>query len=187
MAEISTEVTGTNGKDDKGKRPAQSPLALMQRLCSMREYCVQDIRTKLRAKGCDEKEITLLLQRLIEEKFLSEERYAKAFARDKSSLSGWGGKKIEYALRNKGVAPDVIKGALGALDPKSEGEILQRVIQRKFKELKSKTGESRDERTKIKERLLRFGLTRGFSYEEILKIINKTMANFEAGKNEYYG
>jgi len=172
-----TESIGGGKKEDKKKRTS-SPLAEMQRYCSLREYCIQDIRIKLKNRGCPEDEVAMILERLIKEKFLSEERYANAFVRDKSSLSGWGGRKIEYALRNKGVAPEAIKSALAILTSGSESRVLEKVIQRKIGEFKFKGNESNEDRAKIKDKLLRFALSRGFSFEEILKVINKTMANF---------
>jgi len=158
--------------------------ALMQRYCSMREYCANDIRKKLKTRGCDPDETEAVIKKLVEDRFIDEERYCTAFVRDKSSLSGWGGRKIEFALRNKGLDGEVIKAALESIDPEAGGKVLERVVKRKFEELKKRRVKSDEDNVKIRERVIRFALTRGFSYEEILKVINKTMANFEAGKGE---
>ena len=158
--------------------------ALMQRYCSMREYCANDIRKKLRTRGCDTDETEAVVKKLTEHRFIDEERYCTAFVRDKSSLSGWGGRKIEFALRNKGIDAGVIKAALESFDPEVGGKVLEKVIQRKFEELIKRRVNSEEDRSKIRERVIRFALTRGFTYEDILKVFNKTMANFEAGKKE---
>ena len=158
--------------------------ALMQRYCSMREYCANDIRKKLKTRGCDPDETEAVIKKLVEDRFIDEERYCTAFVRDKSSLSGWGGRKIEFALRNKGLDGEVIKAALESIDPEAGGKVLERVVKRKFEELKKRRVKSDEDNAKIRERVIRFALTRGFTYEEILKVINKTMANFEAGKGE---
>lgn len=158
--------------------------ALMQRYCSMREYCANDIRKKLKTRGCDMDETEAVVKKLVEDRFIDEERYCTAFVRDKSSLSGWGRRKIEFALRNKGLDGEVIKAALGSLDPEAGSKVLERVVKRKFEELIKRRVKSDEDNTKIRERVIRFALTRGFTYEEILKVFNKTMANFEAGKGE---
>ncbi|MDD3033716.1 MAG: regulatory protein RecX [Bacteroidales bacterium] len=158
--------------------------ALMQRYCSMREYCASDIRKKLKARGCDPDETEAVIKKLIEDRFIDEERYCTAFVRDKSSLSGWGARKIEFALRNKGLDGVVIKAALESIDPEAGSKVLERVVKRKFEELIKRRVKSDEDNTKIRERVIRFALTRGFTYEEILKVFNKTMANFEAGKRE---
>lgn len=158
--------------------------ALMQRYCSMREYCANDIRKKLKTRGCDPDETEVVIKKLVEGRFIDEERYCTAFVRDKSSLSGWGGRKIEFALKNKGLDSGTIKAALESLDHEAGVKVLERVIKRKFEELIKRRVNSEEDKAKIRERVIRFALTRGFSYEEILKVFNKTMANFEAGKKE---
>ncbi len=159
-------------------------IALMQRYCSMREYCESDIRKKLKARGCDLDESETVIKKLVEERFIDEERYCRAFVRDKSSLSGWGSRKIEFALRNKEIDTAIIKAAIESLDPEAGSKVLEMVIKRKFEELKKRRVKSDEDKAKIRERVIRFALTRGFTYDEILKVINKTMANFEAGKRE---
>lgn len=156
-----------------------SLLAQMQRLCAIREYTIQDINSKLRNKGCSEHEILEIVGKLIEDNYINEERYAFAFVRDKSTLAGWGRKKIEYALKNKGIGQTVIKIALDSISSESDIALLEKLLLKKMNELKPKL-ESKDDGTKkLREKLLRFALSRGFSYEDILKVINKTLANLE--------
>ncbi len=157
-------------------------IALMQRYCSMREYCESDIRKKLKARGCDTDECDIVINKLVDERFIDEERYCRAFVRDKSSLSGWGSRKIEFALRSKAIDTEIIKSAMESLDPEAGGKVLERVIKRKLEELIKRRVNSEEDKAKIRERVIRFALTRGFTYDEILKVISKTMANFEAGK-----
>jgi regulatory protein len=152
-----------------------SLLAQMQRLCAMREYTVQDISSKLRAKGCNEHQIPEIISKLIEDNYINEERYAVAFARDKSALAGWGQKKIEYALKNKGIGQTVIKNALDSISSESNIALLEKLLLKKMKELKPKLESNEDGTKKLREKLLRFALSRGFSYEEIIKVINKTL------------
>ncbi|MCK9627968.1 MAG: RecX family transcriptional regulator [Bacteroidales bacterium] len=157
-------------------------IALMQRYCSMREYCESDIRKKLKARGCDTDECDIVIKKLVDERFIDEERYCRAFVRDKSSLSGWGSRKIEFALRSKAIDTEIIKSAMESLDPEAGGKVLERVIKRKLEELIKRRVNSEEDKAKIRESVIRFALTRGFTYDEILKVISKTMANFEAGK-----
>ena len=85
----------------------------MRTLCSRREYCKSDIMKKaLKALEDDAEKAEKVIAVLIEEKYLDELRYASAFARDKSSLAGWGETKIRYMLSAKGVPRDVISQAL---------------------------------------------------------------------------
>lgn len=132
----------------------------MRRLCSRREYCVSDIRTKLMKElEGDVQKVESALTKLKEEKYVDDLRYATAFARDKAAISGWGATKIRYMLSAKGVAKDVISEALNEVDEGKASSRLEKLLENKYKSLKD------DPQWKIK--LLRFALGRGYSYDEV--------------------
>ena len=63
----------------------------MRRMCSRREYCVADIRKKLLVQlDGNAAEADEIIAMLLNEKYVDDLRYASAYARDKSSISGWG-------------------------------------------------------------------------------------------------
>ena len=140
----------------------------MRRLCSRREYCVADIRSKLqKALEGDEGKVEAALKALIEEKYVDDLRYATAFVRDKSAIAGWGQIKIKYMLSAKGISRDVISQALEEVDePKAAGR-LARLLENKYKSLKD------DPKCRMK--LLRFALGRGYSYDEVNDVIIDVM------------
>ena len=138
----------------------------MRRLCSRREYCVSDIRTKLMKElEGDAQKVETALNKLIEERYVDDLRYATAYARDKASISGWGATKIRYMLSAKGVAKDVISEALNEVDESKAASRLEKLLEHKYKSLKD------DPQWKIK--LLRFALGRGYFYDEINEIVNR--------------
>ena len=92
-------------------------LEKMRVLCSRREYCRSDILKKVvSALDGDRQEAEKIIDILVNEKFIDELRYASAFVRDKSALSGWGVVKIRYMLSSKGIPREVISEALGEVD-----------------------------------------------------------------------
>lgn len=138
----------------------EKALDKMRRLCSRREYCVSDIRTKLMKElEGDAQKVETALNKLIEERYVDDLRYATAYARDKASISGWGATKIRYMLSAKGVAKDVISEALNEVDESKATSRLEKLLEHKYKSLKD------DPQWKIK--LLRFALGRGYSYDEV--------------------
>lgn len=138
----------------------EKALDKMRRLCSRREYCVSDIRTKLMKElEGDAQKVETALNKLIEERYVDDLRYATAYARDKASISGWGATKIRYMLSAKGVAKDVISEALNEVDESKSASRLEKLLEHKYKSLKD------DPQWKIK--LLRFALGRGYSYDEV--------------------
>ncbi|MBR5611166.1 MAG: RecX family transcriptional regulator [Bacteroidales bacterium] len=138
----------------------------MEAICSRREYCSADIREKLKRYLLSEEVVEEILSSLQRDKYLDDSRYAAAFARDKASLSGWGAKKIEYALRRKGVASEVIKGAIWDMDREKVSERMQEVVLRKWNSLsKEKDSEKRCVKT------IKFALGRGYSYDEVSSFV----------------
>lgn len=137
----------------------------MRRLCSRREYCVADIRKKLlvQLEG-NAAEAGEILQHLINEKYIDDLRYASAYARDKASISGWGATKIRYMLSAKGISSEVISQALEEIDSSKAQVRLDKLMENKFKSLKD------DPQCRLK--MLRFGIGRGYSYEDVASAVD---------------
>lgn len=138
----------------------EKALDKMRRLCSRREYCVSDIRAKLMKElDGDTQKVETALNKLKEEKYVDDLRYATAYARDKAAISGWGATKIRYMLSAKGVSKEAISEALNEVDETKASSRLEKLLENKYKSLKE------DPQWKIK--LLRFALGRGYSYDEV--------------------
>lgn len=137
----------------------------MRRLCSRREYCVSDIRKKLMVQlDGNAAETGEILQHLISERYIDDLRYASAYARDKASISGWGATKIRYMLSAKGISGDVVSQALEEIDSSKAKVRLDKLMENKFKSLKD------DPQCRLK--MLRFGLGRGYAYEDIASVVD---------------
>lgn len=152
----------------KNLSDASLPLSSMQRICSIREYCEHDIRLKLKRFELSDSEMEAIIIKLKTDNFLSEERFATAFVRDKSRLEGWGTRKIAFALKNRRVSEEAISSALSQIDVESERQTLEKILTAKAKGIKEE-----EEREKRRAKLIRFALSRGFSYDKILEVVNK--------------
>ena len=70
-----------------------------------REYCVSEINSLLGRWGAtDEETRTEIINKLIEERFIDEARYCRAFARDHFRYSQWGRVKITMVLKAKKIS-----------------------------------------------------------------------------------
>ncbi len=134
----------------------------------MREYCESDILLKLKRFELNEGEAEKILESLKADKFVDDNRYATAFVRDKSRLSGWGGRKISYALNRKGVEKSIIAESLKELDKASEAQRLLKILT-----IKARSIDKEESRAKKTAKLIRFALSRGFDYELALSAVNK--------------
>lgn len=144
-------------------------LERLQRQCAKAEYCSFDVRRKaLKALEGDAEAAGRVVEALIKDRFIDDSRYAGAFARDKASFSGWGPAKISFALRSKGIPREVIGEALSGIDKEKSSSKLEKIIADKYKTLK--------EDPAVKLKLLRFGLSRGFSYEDVAAAVETVLS-----------
>ena len=152
------------------KKDQQKVSDRMKALCSRREYCLSDIRKKVMTLlDGDESGTQAVLDQLVEQKYVDDLRYASAFARDKSSIAGWGEVKIRYMLAAKGVSRDIISEALAEIDEQKACGRLEKLISNKARSL---TGDPQ-----IRMKLLRFGLGRGYSYDEVSSVVEQLLRN----------
>lgn len=142
----------------------------LRAVCSRREYCMSDVfRKALKALDGDETRAKEVLEVLVNEKYVDDFRYASAFARDKSSIQGWGSIKIRYMLSSKGINRDVISMALEEVDrDRADGRLLK-LLETRYRTLKD------DPQCRLK--LLRYAMGRGYGYDEVKELIDKMMRN----------
>ncbi len=146
----------------------QKILSRLQALCSRKECCESEIRTKaLKLTEGDEQAASDIVKSLVEDRFVDDFRYASAFAREKASLSGWGSQKIVFMLARKGIDRKTALSALEEIDPESSAKKMESVITAKYKSLAD------DPQCKLK--LLRFALSRGYGYDEVKSVVESVM------------
>jgi regulatory protein len=133
--------------------------------CGRSERCIFDVRKKLAAWEIPKEEQEKIILQLQKEKFLDERRYCKAFVNDKSKYARWGAFKIKYELMKKQIPEALIREFLKNIDPEENCEQLRRLIDEKRKSTKGKT------ETEIRGKLIRFAVGRGFSLEEVVRVL----------------
>ena len=141
----------------------------MAALCSRSEQCSPDIRKKIIAAGLSNEEAEEILKLLKKEKFIDDERYAKAYVTEKFKFNQWGRIKIRYNLRVKGLSDEVIEAGLELLDEEKYIEILLKTMKEKAKK---SGGKSKFEKMV---HIVRFVQSRGFESELINRYINEVV------------
>lgn len=136
----------------------------LRRQCSRREYCRSDVFKKAeKALDGDREAAQKVVDTLVEERYVDDLRYASAFARDKSSIAGWGAVKIRYMLSAKGIDKEIISQALEDIDRTKADNRLEKLLENKRRTLKE------DPQWKLK--LLRFAMGRGYSYDQVNELM----------------
>lgn len=118
----------------------------LMRYCDKAERCQQDVLNQAIKLGLSFVDGRELLSQLIVDGFVSEQRYASAFAHDKFTFNRWGARKIELALRQKGVSEPNIRAALKQIPKEDESEALLELIKRKSRNSKGCSSIKRSQR-----------------------------------------
>ncbi len=148
-----------------GEDAVQKILSRLRNLCSRREYCVSDIMEKaLMALDGDVAGANAVVESLMADGYVNDRRYCAAYAREKSSVSGWGEVKIRHALSCKGISRDDIDSGIAEIDVGRAAARLDRLLSVKRKALGD------EPQWKIK--LLRFALGRGYRYDEVADAVS---------------
>lgn len=124
--------------------------------CSLCEYAPFDILQKTLQAGVSLEIAQRVVDKLIDETFINEQRYTKAFVHDKFELSHWGKIKITAALRQKKIPSNLITKELDAIDAEAYSEVLFDILQTKNRQISTNIPQER------KKKLLSFAASRGF-------------------------
>ena len=147
-------------------------LTYLQNLCAKRECCRSEILRKAeKALEGDREQAQRLLDALVAERFVDDARYAAAFAREKSSLTGWGPDKIRYALMMKGIPKADIASALEGIDTGAAMAKLEKLVAAKCKSLQGDPY--------IKFKLIKYALSRGYAYDDVSPVVEQALSDLK--------
>ena len=148
------------------KKQAYSKMA---RLCSRSEQCTTDIRKKVIAFNIDDSVVDEIIEKLIDEKYLSDERYVKAYVIDKFRINKWGKVKMRHYLKMKGLSDNIIQIELDNIDEEKYKTVLIKTMKTKAKSVKKKN------KFEKMGQIIRFAQNRGFEPELIHRYMNSVM------------
>ena len=135
-------------------------------LCAQAEHCEQEMRDKLKRWGIDESAQDRIIQRLIRERYIDNERYARAFVKDKIRYNKWGRRKVQQALWLKRIDKDIQQRVLDEIDEKEYLDVLRPLLKQKRKTTKAESD------YELNQKLVRFALGRGFTFDIIRQCLD---------------
>lgn len=133
-------------------------------LCASAEYCEYDLRKK--ARNWEVSSLDAVISRLRKERFINDERYARAFVRDKFRYNHWGRVRISQELKMRMIDSPIIEEALQEIPEEDNLSTLRRLIDSKRRAVKGKSDYD------IRCKLIRFALGRGFQMSDITRVID---------------
>ncbi len=132
-------------------------------LLERQDRTVSNLRQKLRDSGYPDEAIASAVEYVESYHYVDDDRYARSYVR--YHQSGKSRRRIRMDLLKKGIADEVVQEALDAEYTVSEEDMIRTAIQKRH--LDPSTSDLRE-----RQRIYRFLLGRGFSYEDISRVIS---------------
>ena len=135
-------------------------------VCAQAEHCEQEMRDKMKRWELDETVQNRVIDRLTKERYIDNERYARAFVKDKIRYNKWGRRKVQQALWLKRIDDDIQQLVLDEIDEKEYLDVLRPLLKQKRKSIKAQSD------YELNQKLVRFALSRGFTFDIIRQCLD---------------
>ncbi|NNF36612.1 MAG: RecX family transcriptional regulator [Saprospiraceae bacterium] len=146
-------------------------LSKMRRYCAYRERSHKEVRYKLVEMKVYGMDLERIMTQLIEEDFLNELRYARAYVSGKFRMNKWGRNKILLGLKQQSISPYCIKKAMEEIDAVEYNAVLYQLLEKKIRQY------SKDDVYSKRNKLIKYALGRGYNMNEMMShieaLINK--------------
>lgn len=155
-------------KHTNNRLTPQQALLKAANFCAYQERCHQEVTEKLKEWGIWGEDAMALIHTLIEQNYLNEERFAKAFAGGKFRVKQWGRIKIKMELKHRDVSDYCIKSALAEINEADYTDTLQELLDKKWNATKDSNLLSK--RAKV----ARYAIAKGFEQQLVWELLIST-------------
>ncbi len=143
-------------------------IAKATRYCSSKERAPYQVKEKLIKWGAKTADTDEIIQKLTEENFINEERFARAYCHDKFEFNKWGKIKIRYNIQKFRLPEAIVEAGLSNINEERYYSVLVDEASKKWLSLKQES-DSFVRRQKTANFLIR----RGFESAVIYPVIDK--------------
>jgi regulatory protein len=135
-------------------------------LCAQAEHCQHEMLEKMKKWEVADEAQARVMERLVKERYVDDERYARAFVMDKIRYNKWGRHKVEQALWMKRIDKGIQERVLGEVDDEEYVSALRPLLKQKQRSTKAASD------YELRQKLIRFALSRGFGFDIIRQCID---------------
>lgn len=141
----------------------------MERYCVYQERCHQEVEMKLREMQLIPQAVEKIMLHLLENDFINETRFAKAYARGKFSIKKWGKNRIVNELKMRKISAYNITQALKEIDDSIYIKTLDELAEKRLNQITEKNKYKK--RKKLADYLLYRGWESDLVYEKTVSLI----------------
>lgn len=137
----------------------------------LRSHSFFELKQKCILKGFPQEWIQFALEKIESLNLINEEEFARTFAQSRQKYKKWGFLRIQNELIKKGLPSSIVQKITQELkenNPQLEKELIKDLIQKKLKSLVRET-----DIQKKQQKLIRFLISRGYSYSIISNVIKE--------------
>lgn len=147
------------------ERSEQQAYLKLAELCARGEHCQHELTEIMRKWHIEDTAQARIMERLIKEQYVDDERFARAFVNDKIKYSRWGRRKVEQALWQKHIDANIAQQVLDDIEDDTYIAILSPMLKQKRKSIIAKNDYERNMK------LIKWALGRGFTMDIIRQCI----------------
>lgn len=148
------------------QKTEQEALITLTALCASSEHCSQEMLDKMTRWQLPEEEQARVMEYLVKNNYIDEERFTHAFVMDKIRYNKWGRRKIEQALWQKRIPKDIQTKILDEIDENEYLNVLRPLLKSKRRCIQAKND------YELNMKLIKFALSRGFTFDLIRQCID---------------
>ena len=141
-------------------------LQRLSALCASAEHCEYEMTEKMRKWEVEESDCERIMEYLRKAKFVDDERYARAFVKDKIKYNKWGRRKVEQGLWAKHITEDIRQRVRDEVDDSQYKSVLTDLLKSKRRSIKAAND------YEMNRKLIKFALSRGFDYAIVRQCID---------------
>jgi len=108
----------------------------IQSYCLYQDRCIKEVKNKLYSFKVSSQLVENIVEYLIDDDYLNEERYTKMFIQGKLRIKKWGRIKLKYELRSKGIDIKIINEHINQINEEDYIEYFNEFSTNKIKFLK---------------------------------------------------
>lgn len=135
--------------------------------CVYQDRCHLEVTKKLKEMNMIPQAIDHILNHLIQNDFLNEERFARNFARGKFRIKKWGKQRIVKELKYRNISRFTIKAALSEIDPVEYQKTFEQISIKKWESLTDKNPQQK------KKKLTNYLFYRGWEADLVYEMLNR--------------
>lgn len=133
-------------------------LVKLMKYCAYQDRCISEVTQKMKQLNVPYEERDGFVDRLIDEKFLDEDRFLQSYVKGKFKGNKWGKTKIRYLLKQKGISDQLITQKIEEFIKEEDYySTLTSLLTQKYNTLKEDLHPSEK-----KQKLIAFAYSRGF-------------------------